>query len=68
MIPMDIQSLSTAMSQSSVQQQASVSLLKSSIDMAKQSGADMVKLIASGSTGNNTIKPEGVGTKIDLFA
>ncbi|HAH63221.1 MAG TPA: hypothetical protein DCL73_14120 [Treponema sp.] len=65
---MDISSLSTAMSQDNVRQQASVSLLKSSIDMMKTAGADMVNLIASGSTPESSMNPDGVGTKIDLYA
>lgn len=62
---MNIESLSTDMSQGNVQQQASVSLLKSSMDMMKSSGADMVQMI------NNSEPaplPESTGAKVDLFA
>jgi hypothetical protein len=64
---MDIESLSTAMSQDNVRQQASVSLLKSSMDMMKTAGADMIKLIASGTVPDSSSNPDGVGTKIDLY-
>jgi hypothetical protein len=65
---MDILSLSTAMSQDKVRQQASVSLLKSSMDTMKTAGADMVKLIASSTSPNSSMNSEGVGTKVDLYA
>lgn len=56
------------MSQDNVRQQASVSLLKSSMDMMKTAGTDMVKLIASGSAPGSSMNPDGVGTKVDLYA
>ncbi|MCK9171573.1 MAG: YjfB family protein [Treponema sp.] len=65
---MNILALSTAMSQDNVREQASVSLLKSSMDMMKTTGADMVKLIASGSVPSSTVNPDGVGTNVDLYA
>lgn len=65
---MDIVSLSTEMSQSNVRGQVSVSLLKSSIDMMKTAGSDMIKLIDSGAAPAAAVNPDGVGTKIDLYA
>jgi|GEM_PF-4144242 len=62
---MDIESLSTAMSQISVQQQASVSLLKTSMDMMKTDGTDVVQMIEKSAPAP---LPETSGTKIDLFA
>jgi hypothetical protein len=61
---MDIPSLSMQLSQNSVQMQAGVSLLKSSIDMMKTNGAGVVSLIDSA----RAPLAEGSGTQIDVYA
>jgi hypothetical protein len=65
---MDIAALSTAMAQNNVRQQASVSLLKSSMNSMKTAGADLVSLITSGSVPDPSSNPAGVGTKVNVYA
>ena len=63
-VSMDILSLSMQMSQTAVQSQAAVSILKSSINMTKANGNDIANLI------NSTRAPlaDQTGTQVDLYA
>jgi hypothetical protein len=60
---MDIATLSTALAQTNVQQQASVSLLKSSLDMARSGGADLTRMMQQSAP-----LPAGCGTLVDITA
>ncbi len=62
---MDVESLSTVMSQNNVEQQASVAVLKQSMDMTKTEGEDVVKLISQSAPAP---LPEDTGNLVDLFA
>lgn len=62
---MDVESLSTVMSQSSVEQQASVAVLKQSMDMTKTEGEGVVQLIEKSVAAP---LPKDTGNLVDLFA
>ena len=66
---MNIESLSTAMTQNAVQQQASLSVLKSSMNSMKTAGADVMKLIQSASVPAAVSKANGngLGRIIDVY-
>jgi len=58
---MDIESISTAMAQSAVQQQASLFVAKKSLNSMEVAGANVMKLIQSASNG------DGQGQIIDVY-
>ncbi|MCI1208849.1 MAG: YjfB family protein [Treponema sp.] len=67
---MDIQSFSTAMAQHNVQQQASVFLLRSSLNLMKTQGTEVIDLVSTGTDQNTNYSqnPAGVGTVVDVYA
>jgi hypothetical protein len=67
---MDIQSFSTARVQHNVQQQASVFLLRSSLNLMKMQGTEVIDLVSTGTDQNTNYSqnPAGVGTVVDVYA
>ena len=62
---MDVEALSTAMSQDSLEQQVSAAVLRKSVDMAKTEGEDTVQLIEKSAPAP---LPADTGNLVDLFA
>ena len=62
---MDVQTLSTVMSQDNIEQQASVEMLKKSMDMTKTEGEDVVQIIEKSVPAP---LPADTGNLVDLFA
>lgn len=66
---MNIESLSTTLSQNAVQQQASVSVLKKSMNSMETAGAGVMKLIQSAAVPAAVSKAngDGLGRIIDVY-
>jgi hypothetical protein len=62
---MDVQTLSTVMSQDNIEQQASAEMLKKSMDMTKTEGEDVVQMIEKSAPAP---LPADTGNLVDLFA
>ncbi|TVY09339.1 YjfB family protein [Paenibacillus cremeus] len=62
---MDIAAVSMVMSQSKLQQDASLSVMKIAMDSAKSNGAGMVDLLNQTNAMQNSVQPH-LGSHIDL--
>jgi hypothetical protein len=62
---MDVETLSTVMSQSNLEQQASVAVLRQSMDMTKSEGEGVAQLIEKSVAAP---LPKDTGNLVDLFA
>lgn len=58
------------MAQHNVQQQASVFLLRSSLNLMKTQGTEVIDLVSTGTDQNTNYSqnPAGVGTVVDVYA
>ncbi|MBN2812069.1 MAG: YjfB family protein [Spirochaetales bacterium] len=61
---MDITSLSTSLSQQSVQQSASLQVQKMAMDGAKEQGADLARMMES----TRAITDPALGSRVDILA
>lgn len=62
---MDVAALSTIMSKIQVKQQAGIQLASKAMDISKQNGSNLIKMMEVNNTLERTVNPS-VGSKVDI--